>query len=326
MARKKAAHNLEEFSLEEVDELLRDEGVDIEYASDDEPVERIPTRVQEFDNITGGGFPRGRITEIFGPESSGKTLITLPAIAECQRMGGTVVFVDTEETFDPPWAAKHGVDLNKLRIARPLTGEQGYDLIEKYVRTGKVDLIVLDSIANMVPAAELMGEVSDQNIGLHARLNAKAMRRLNGWVSRSGTALVMINQTRSNVQPGSYNPTTTTGGRAIRFYATLRVSTRRIEWVRKGDEITGARFQAEIVKGKLTGVRPNGKATFAVDYEHGLDFAYDLLTFALDHGLVKKSGSWYTTADGERYQGEAAIKDAIRGNLDEWRERVLASS
>lgn len=331
MGRKKGSNtDYASLDLDEIDVLVRKE-TRLVYGSQIDSIQRIPTGYSSIDGLLGGGVPRGRMTELYGPESSCKSLVLYAAIGRAQRAGDQALLVDMEGTFDPEWAARNGIDPDTLRIIQPESGDLAYQIIEKYLRSGKVGIIGVDSIAQMVPAAELAGEIGDANIGLAARLNAQAMRKLTGFVSQNQqTALVFINQTRANVAPGGYGPSeTTTGGRTIPFYMSLRLRLRRIETLTKGDDVLGAKFRMEVRKAKLTGVRYGTKTDFVVDFSHGLDFSHDLLDQALESGLITKGGSWFTyhTEEGEevKEQGEPSMKAVIRGDLEGWRSRILES-
>jgi recombination protein RecA len=311
---------------EEIDKIIEADGGAIVNLGSEEPrVGRVPSRLFTVNEVLGGGYPRGRMTEIYGKEGSSKSSLALDAIASAQELGGEAILIDTENTFDPEWAQKHGVNIEQLRVVHPTTGELAYEITRKYLATGKIDIIVVDSVANIVPNAELEGEIADANIGLQARLNAKAMRLLTNLLPyNQRTAILLVNQIRGNVVPGGYGPSEiTSGGKAIPFYCTLRMSTRRIEWIRAGEVVTGARFQVEVIKAKLTGMSNKAVAVFDVDFAYGLDYAAEALGRAVERGLIAKAGSWYTDVDnGHRVQGEKAVKDYIRQNLATWRERV----
>lgn len=288
----------------------------------------IPTGLISVDTVTGGGFPRGKITEVYGPPSSSKSLLLLSAIGNAQRAGGIAVYIDLERSFDAVWAARNGVNVEELRIVKPTTGEQAYDILLQYLRTKEVTIIGVDSIAQVVPAGELAGEMSDANIGLAARLNAKAMRKITNELG--DTAVVLINQTRQNVTTGPFhgNPETTSGGRAIPFYASLRLNVRRIGHVTVGEERTGGVFRCKIEKTKVRGARLYAIATFEVDLVSGLDIAKDTLLHALAGKLIQKSGSWYVFDPETKFQGEHAAKKHLieSGLLVQLRERLLVDA
>lgn len=321
-------------TIEDIDKMLSEEhGSDLfSFGSDKEPAGRIPTGIMSVDKMLGGGIPRGRITEIFGKESSSKTLLLLCTIAQAQKEGGKCVFVDLEKSFDPIWAKKHGVNLETLRIIEPRDGDQAWEIIESYLSTGDVDVLGVDSVAQIVPRAELEGEMSQANIGLAARLNSKAMRKITSLLGarNNRTALVLINQTRQNVTTGpAYgNPTVTSGGKAIPFYAVLRLNMARIQKITSGNDVVGATFRIKTEKAKLTGVRPFATCMFDVDFDHGADIAKDVLVYAVAAGLCSKRGAWFSyQKDGEeiKMQGEIAMKEHMRetGLLDIWKEQLL---
>lgn len=328
-------------TLEDVEALFLKERGDefIVRGSDVEPVKRIPTGLYSIDKALGGGIPRGRMTELYGSESSSKTLLALATIAQAQKQGGVCVFIDLEKSFDAEWATKNGVDLQALRIVQPRTGEDAWDVVEKYMATSDVDVIVLDSVASAVPRAELEGDIGQANIGLQARLNAQAMRIITsyfgiGSTKNNRTALMVINQTRANVSttPFAGSPTTTTGGKSIPFYASLRLELRRMGYVKTGDIAVGAMFRMRAIKAKVTGIKPYATVMFEVDFDTGLDQCKDILNYAILKGWAKKAGSWYTiseefTEEEIKRQGESAIKEAIieHGLLDKWRSMLMES-
>jgi recombination protein RecA len=320
---KKSIANYGEMSLDQIDDIVSSEDdADVLYAAEQAVVGRIPTGYTSVDVAFGGGVPRGRMTELFGPEGSCKTLLLMAAIATVQREGGEALLVDLEGTYDPIWGEINGIDNSRLRYVKPVNGDQAYSIIEKYLRSGKMDIIGVDSIAQLVPQAELEGVIGQANVGLASRLNAQAMRKLTSiMTTNSRTALVFINQTRANISTMGMGPTTTTtGGRAIPFYMTVRANLRRLEYVKRGEEVVGGFYQLELKKGKLTGLRTGAKATFQVDYDTGLDFAQDVLDQLVYGGQIIKSGAWYSLSTGEKIgQGEENVKAQMRRDLDRFR-------
>ena len=280
----------------------------------------IPTGVFSIDKVLGGGVPQKRITEIYGPPGSAKTALTLSLIASAQQLGGRAVFIDAERTFEEPWARKNGVDVDLLTVVTPTTGEDAYHILLQYLKA-EVDIIVLDSIANVVPSAELEGHIADAHIGLAARLNAKAMRKITN--ENKKTAVILVNQIRQNVTTGPFhgNPETTTGGKAIPFYSSLRLNLRKISRIETGGEITGANYRVKVEKAKTGSAGIHQVAEFQVDFTDGIDIANDLLKHAMSKGLVSKAGSWFTVGE-KRLQGEAATKQYMKteGLIDIWRK------
>jgi len=279
------------------------------------PIAVISTGSISFDAALGvGGIPRGRVTEIFGPESSGKTTITLQIIAEAQRLGGLAAFVDAEHALDPGYAKKLGVDVDNLLVSQPDSGEQALEITEALVRSGAIDVLVVDSVAALVPKAELDGEMGDSHVGLQARLMSQALRKLTGTVSKSRTALVFINQIREKIGVMFGNPETTTGGRALKFYSSVRIDIRRIAAVKEGDVVTGSRTKVKIVKNKVAA--PFREAEFDILYGEGISREGDVLDLAVVHNIVEKSGAWYSY-DGERIgQGRENTRTFLRDNRD----------
>ena len=279
------------------------------------PISVIPTGSISFDAALGvGGFPRCRVVEIFGPESSGKTTITLQVIAEAQKAGGMAAFVDAEHALDPVYAKKLGVDVDNLLVSQPDYGEQALEIAEALVRSGAIDVLVVDSVAALVPKAELDGEMGDSHMGLQARLMSQALRKLTGIVSKSRTCLVFINQIREKIGVMFGNPETTTGGRALKFYASVRVDIRRIAAIKEGDIVTGSRTKVKVVKNKVAA--PFREAEFDILYGEGISREGDLLDLAVNNNIVEKSGSWFSYK-GERIgQGRENARQFLKDNKD----------
>src|SRR5918996_669262 len=257
-----------------------------------------------------GGIPRGRVTEIFGPEASGKTTIALHIIAEAQKAGGIAAFIDAEHALDPVYAQKLGVKTDELLISQPDTGEQALEIAETLVRSGAIDVIVVDSVAALVPKAEIDGEMGDAQMGLQARLMSQALRRLTGTMSKPKTAMVFINQLRQKIGMFVGNPETTTGGNALKFYASVRLDVRRIGQIKEGDETTGSRVRVKVVKNKVA--PPFRQAEFDMLYGEGISREGDLLDLASERGLVHKSGAWYSYQDDRIGQGREHAKKYLK--------------
>jgi recombination protein RecA len=279
------------------------------------PVAVIPSGSISLDNALGvGGFPRGRVMEIFGPESSGKTTLTLHLIAEAQRAGGTAAFIDAEHALDPGYARKLGVDVDNLLVSQPDHGEQALEIAGALTASGAIDVVVVDSVAALVPKAELEGEMGDSHMGLHARLMSQALRKLTGVVSRTGTCMVFINQIREKIGVMFGSPETTTGGRALKFYCSVRVDIRRIAAIKDGDTVTGNRTRAKVVKNKLA--PPFREAEFDILYGEGISREGDLLDLGATQNVVEKSGSWFSY-HGERIgQGRDNARQFLREHPD----------
>src|SRR5246127_1226185 len=279
------------------------------------PIAVISTGSISFDAALGvGGVPRGRVIEVFGPESSGKTTITLQIIAEAQRNGGLAAFVDAEHALDPGYAKKLGVDVDNLLVSQPDSGEQALEITEALVRSGAIDVLVVDSVAALVPKAELDGEMGDSHVGLQARLMSQALRKLTGTVSKSRTALIFINQIREKIGVMFGNPETTTGGRALKFYSSVRIDIRRIAAIKEGDAVTGSRTKVKIVKNKVAA--PFREAEFDILYGQGISREGDVLDLAVTHNILEKSGSWYSYK-GERIgQGRENARQFLKDNKD----------
>ncbi|HKB77589.1 MAG TPA: recombinase RecA [Myxococcales bacterium] len=261
-----------------------------------------------------GGYPRGRVVEIYGPESSGKTTLTLHAIAQVQAQGGCAAFIDAEHALDVAYARKLGVKIEELLISQPDTGEQALEITETLVRSGAVDLVVIDSVAALVPKAEIEGEMGDQHMGLQARLMSQALRKLTAVVSRNGATVVFINQIRMKIGVVFGSPETTTGGNALKFYSSVRLDIRRIGAVKEGDQVIGSRTRVKVVKNKLA--PPFREAEFDILYGVGISRPHELLDLACERGLVEKSGAWFTLG-GERFgPGREKAADALKQNAE----------
>lgn len=278
-------------------------------------VEVIPTGALALDAALGiGGIPRGRIIEIYGPESSGKTTLALQIVAESQAQGGVAAFIDAEHALDPGYAARLGVDIDEILISQPDTGEQALEIADMLVRSGAVDVIVIDSVAALVPRAEIEGEMGDTTIGLQARLMSQALRKLAGSLSKSNTTCIFINQLREKIGVMFGNPETTTGGRALKFFSSVRIDIRRIDSIKQGTEIIGNRVRAKVVKNKVA--PPFRVAEFDLMYGEGISKEGGILDLAAEEGIVRKSGSWYTYGEERLGQGREAAKDTLRTNPD----------
>src|SRR3954464_7892300 len=279
------------------------------------PVAVISTGSIALDAALGtGGFPRGRICEIYGPESSGKTTIALQVIAESQKKGGMAAFIDVEHALDPIYARKLGVDVDNLLVSQPDNGEQALEIAEMLVRSNAVDVVVIDSVAALVPKAELEGEMGDSHVGLQARLMSQALRKLTAIVSKSKTCLIFINQIREKIGVMFGNPETTTGGRALKFYSSVRIDIRRIASLKEGEEVTGARAKVKVVKNKVAA--PFRQAEFDIDYGEGISRLGELVDLGVEHKLIVKSGAWYSYGDLRLGQGRDNAKVFLRENPD----------
>ena len=275
----------------------------------------IPTGCIELDAALGvGGVPRGRIVEIYGPESSGKTTIALHIIAEAQKMGGMCVFIDAEHALDPVYAEKLGISMDKLYVSQPDNGEQALDIADALVRSGAIDVIVVDSVAALVPKAELEGDMGDSHVGLQARLMSQALRKLAGSLSRSNTTCVFINQLREKIGVMFGNPETTTGGRALKFFSSVRIDVRRIDSIKRDGEIVGNRVRAKVVKNKVA--PPFRQAEFDLMYGEGISREGCIVDMAVEAGVANKSGAWYTYGEERLGQGREAAKHTLKENPD----------
>ncbi|WOF22021.1 recombinase RecA [Microbacterium betulae] len=284
--------------------------------SDDRaPVEVIPTGSIALDVALGvGGIPRGRIIEIYGPESSGKTTLTLHAIANAQRAGGIAAFIDAEHALDPEYAKKLGVDIDQLLVSQPDTGEQALEIADMLIRSGAIDLVVIDSVAALVPRAEIEGEMGDSHVGLQARLMSQALRKLTGGLNQTRTTAIFINQLREKIGVFFGSPETTAGGKALKFYASVRMDIRRIETLKDGTDAVGNRTRVKVVKNKMA--PPFKQAEFDILYGVGISREGSLIDFGVDHGIVKKSGSWYTYDGDQLGQGKENARAFLIKNAD----------
>ena len=278
-------------------------------------VEVISTGALTLDIALGvGGVPRGRVIEIYGPESSGKTTLTLHIIAEAQRNGGVAAFIDAEHALDPQYAARIGVRTEELLISQPDTGEQALEIVEVLVRSGAVDVIVIDSVAALVPKAEIDGEMGDTHVGLQARLMSQAMRKLTAAISRSNTSVIFINQLREKVGVMFGSPEVTTGGRALKFYASVRMDIRRIDSIKQGLDVVGSRVKVKVVKNKVAA--PFRAAEFDIMYNEGISWAGSVLDMAIEARVVEKSGAWFSYGEVRLGQGRENVRDFLKQNLD----------
>ena len=276
-------------------------------------IETIPTGALSLDIALGvGGIPRGRITEIYGPESSGKTTVALHMIAEAQKLGGYAAFIDAEHALDPVYARRLGVDVDNLLISQPDNGEQALEIADALVRSGAIDIIVIDSVAALVPRAEIEGEMGDSHMGLQARLMSQALRKLTGIIPKSKTAMIFINQIREKVGVMFGNPETTTGGRALKFYSTIRLDVRRIETLKNGNDMIGSRTRVKVVKNKIA--PPFKQAEFDIMYGEGISFVGCLVDLGVENGIINKSGAWYSYGDERLGQGKENVKEALKNN------------
>ena len=279
------------------------------------PISAISTGSIGVDAALGvGGIPRGRIVEIFGPESSGKTTLSLHVIAEAQRLGGLAAFVDAEHALDAEYAKKLGVDVDNLLVSQPDSGEQALEIAEVLVRSGAIDVIVIDSVAALVPRAELEGEMGDSHVGLHARLMSQALRKLTAIVSKSKTSLIFINQIREKIGVMFGNPETTTGGRALKFYSSVRLDIRRTSQIKEGEEVIGSRVKVKVVKNKVAA--PFRQAEFDVGYGQGISKTGELLDIGIENKIIEKSGSWFSYGDMRLGQGRENSKQFLAENPD----------
>jgi len=279
------------------------------------PVSCVPTGSLSLDAALGvGGLPRGRVVEIYGPESGGKTTLALHAIAEAQKMGGMAAFIDAEHALDPSYARKLGVDVDNLLVSQPDNGEQALEIAETLIRSGGVDMVVVDSVAALVPKAEIEGDMGDPSMGLQARLMSQALRKLTAIVSKSRTCLIFINQIREKIGVMFGNPETTTGGRALKFYSTVRLDIRRIQAIKEGDVVVGSRTRAKVVKNKVAA--PFREAEFDIIYGEGISRETDLIDIGVDKGVLEKSGTWISYGGERLGQGRENARVFLRENKD----------
>ena len=289
-------------------------------------IDGIPTGALSLDLALGGkGIPRGRIVEVFGPESSGKTTLCLHIIAEAQKLGGVSAFVDAEHALDPTWAKRLGVSLKDLLVSQPDTGEQALEIVEMLVRSNAIDVIVVDSVAALIPKAEIEGEMGDAQMGSHARLMSQAMRKLTGAVSKSKTTVIFINQIRMKIGVMFGNPETTTGGNALKFYASVRIDIRRVNSIKEGEVAIGNHVRAKVVKNKIA--PPFRDAEFDILFDSGISYEGDLLDMGVNENVIEKSGAWFNYGPVRMGQGREQARQFLKDNKDvgkEIREKVLA--
>ena len=287
-----------------------------------ESVPVIPTGSITLDQALGiGGYPKGRVIEIFGPESSGKTTLAIHAIAEAQKAGGIAAFIDAEHAFDSTYAQKLGVDIDELLISQPDNGEQALEIADHLIRSSAIDIVVIDSVAALTPKAEIEGEMGEAKMGLQARLMSQALRKLTASISKTGTVCIFINQLRDKIGVVYGNPETTTGGNALKFYASIRIDIRKASVIKDGEEQLGARAKVKIVKNKLA--PPFRRAEFDIIYGEGISKIGEIIDLGVDKGIIKKSGSWFSYGDQKLGQGRDAVKELLKGN-DALREEIEA--
>ncbi|HAK87804.1 MAG: recombinase RecA [Nitrospirae bacterium GWC2_46_6] len=293
-----------------------------------EGIQAIPTGSLTLDIATGiGGFPKGRVIEIFGPESSGKTTLALNAIAQAQKMGGTAAFIDAEHALDVNYAARLGVNVEDLLVSQPDTGEQALEVTETLVRSGAVDIVVIDSVAALVPKAEIEGDMGDSHMGLQARLMSQALRKLTAAISKSLTTVIFINQIRMKIGVMFGNPETTTGGNALKFYSSMRLDIRKIDSLKEGQEIIGGRVRVKIVKNKVA--PPFRQAEFDIYFNEGISRLGEIIDLGVDNGIIEKAGAWYSYSGNKIGQGRENVREYLKNNPEtvaEIEQRIMETS
>ena len=285
-----------------------------------EHVDVIPTGSIGLNAALGvGGYPRGRIIEIYGPESSGKTTLAIHAIAECQKAGGVAAFIDAEHAFDRFYAAKLGVDIDNLLISQPDNGEQALEIADQLIRSSAIDIIVIDSVAALTPKKEIEGDMGDSAVGLHARLMSQALRKVTSTISKTNTTCIFINQLREKIGVMFGNPETTTGGNALKFYASVRLDIRKVTSIKDGDQVVGNQVRVKVVKNKVA--PPFRKAEFEITFGEGISKIGEIVDLGVEYGLIKKSGSWFSYGDSKLGQGRDAVKQLLTDNPELCEER-----